>query len=142
MLYFTRAFLAVESDTFGLAVNICANLVRQIANLFSRRPPPAVQNLDANQQGTWAQNAAGTEETVRRSIFATTILGSGLLASLALMPGVASADPVADFYKGKVVQIVIATGPGAQYDFMGRAVARHFGKYVPGNPTVTPQNMV
>lgn len=77
-----------------------------------------------------------------RSTFAATMLGIGLFAPLAAMPGAAAADPVGDFYKGKVVQIIIATGPGAQYDFIGRAVARHFGKYIPGNPTITPQNMV
>lgn len=46
-----------------------------------------------------------------------------------------------DFYKGKNVQIIIATGPGAAYDFFGRLVARHIGHFIPGSPSVTAQNM-
>lgn len=70
------------------------------------------------------------------------LLTTTLLASATLTPLAAAADPVEDFYKGKMVSLIIATGPGAQYDFIGRAVARHLGKYIPGHPTVTPQNMV
>jgi tripartite-type tricarboxylate transporter receptor subunit TctC len=55
--------------------------------------------------------------------------------------GRADADGVADFYKGKNVQLIIATGTGASYDFFGRLVARHMPRYVPGNPTMVPQNM-
>jgi tripartite-type tricarboxylate transporter receptor subunit TctC len=91
---------------------------------------------------TWRKRKNDTtEETVSRSALVTTVLGAGLLAPLILAPVGASADSVEDFYKGRNIQLIIATGPGAQYDFMGRAVARHFGKYIPGNPTVTPQNM-
>lgn len=61
---------------------------------------------------------------------------------VAILPVSAYADPVADFYKGKNVQLMIATGPGASYDFFGRLVARHIGQYIPGTPTVTPQNVV
>lgn len=46
-----------------------------------------------------------------------------------------------DFYKGKNIQLIIATGPGAAYDFFGRLVARHIGRFIPGEPVVTPQNM-
>ena len=46
-----------------------------------------------------------------------------------------------DFYKGKTVQLIIATGPGAAYDFFGRLVARHIGRFIPGEPVVTAQNM-
>jgi tripartite-type tricarboxylate transporter receptor subunit TctC len=66
---------------------------------------------------------------------------SGLLVPLLLVPGIVAADPVADFYKGKTVSLIIATGPGAAYDFYGRVVARHIGQFIPGNPTITPQNM-
>jgi tripartite-type tricarboxylate transporter receptor subunit TctC len=46
-----------------------------------------------------------------------------------------------DFYKGKTVKLYIGSGPGGGYDLFGRLVARHIGKHLPGNPTVTPQNM-
>src|SRR5260370_16279595 len=42
---------------------------------------------------------------------------------------------------GKNVQMLIGFGPGGGYDLWGRAVARHIGKHLPGNPTVVPQNM-
>lgn len=78
---------------------------------------------------------------VIRSAAATVVFHAGLLVPMLLSSSTVWADPVADFYKGKVVQLIIATGPGASYDFYGRVVARHFGKFIPGNPTVTPQNM-
>jgi tripartite-type tricarboxylate transporter receptor subunit TctC len=69
-----------------------------------------------------------------------TILGAGLLlASLALAP--ACAQSVADFYRGKTVNVLIGVGVGGEYDLQARLVARHLGKHIPGNPGVVPQNM-
>ena len=42
---------------------------------------------------------------------------------------------------GKSVTLAIATPSGGGYDLYGRMVARHIGRYLPGNPTVVPQNM-
>ena len=53
----------------------------------------------------------------------------------------ASANPVADFYTGKTVTIVIGSDVGGTYDLYGRTLARHLGKYLPGKPTVIPQNV-
>src|SRR6266849_4383829 len=55
-------------------------------------------------------------------------------------PGFA-ADSVETFYKGKTMQLLIGFGPGGGYDLYGRAVARHLGRFIPGNPSVVPQNM-
>jgi hypothetical protein len=68
---------------------------------------------------------------------------AGLL-SLALIVGVASdleADPIADFYRGKVVHMFIGYGPGGGYDLYGRLVAEFLPKHLPGNPAILPQNM-
>jgi tripartite-type tricarboxylate transporter receptor subunit TctC len=46
----------------------------------------------------------------------------------------------ADFYKGKTVSIVVGFTPGGGYDINARAVARHIGKHIPGNPSVIVQN--
>ena len=62
------------------------------------------------------------------------------LALLAAAPA-AQADPVADFYRGKTVNVLIGVGVGGEYDLQARLVARHIGKHIPGNPTVVPQNM-
>ena len=36
---------------------------------------------------------------------------------------------------------VRAQPAGGGFDIYARAVARHIGKYIPGNPTVIPRNM-
>jgi tripartite-type tricarboxylate transporter receptor subunit TctC len=68
------------------------------------------------------------------------------MTSVALMLGLtvltpARADGVASFYKGKTVSIVIGSSAGGGYDLYSRLLARYLGKYIPGNPTVIPQNM-
>jgi tripartite-type tricarboxylate transporter receptor subunit TctC len=60
---------------------------------------------------------------------------------IAATSAAARADGVADFYKGKVVNLVVGYGSGGGYDVYGRLVATHLGKYIPGNPTVVIQNM-
>jgi tripartite-type tricarboxylate transporter receptor subunit TctC len=67
-------------------------------------------------------------------------LGVGLLlAAVAGAP--AQAQSVADFYRGKTVNVLIGVGVGGEYDLQARLVARHIGKHIPGNPNVVPQNM-
>jgi tripartite-type tricarboxylate transporter receptor subunit TctC len=46
-----------------------------------------------------------------------------------------------DFYKGKTIRFVVGFGAGGGYDLSARAVARHMGKYIPGNPTIAVENM-
>lgn len=53
----------------------------------------------------------------------------------------AAAGPVEDFYQGKQVRFIIASATGGDYDQWSRLIARHLGKYIPGNPTIIPQNM-
>src|SRR5262249_34526003 len=51
------------------------------------------------------------------------------------------ADPVADFYKGKTVTIVVSSSAAGGYDTIARAVARFMGRHLPGNPTFIVRNM-
>ena len=44
------------------------------------------------------------------------------------------------FYKGKTIRIV--GGSGGFYERWARLVARHMGKYIPGNPDLIVQNML
>ena len=53
----------------------------------------------------------------------------------------ASAQNVAEFYKGKTIQIIVGFGVGGGYDLYARALGRYLGKYVPGQPTVVVQNL-
>ena len=63
------------------------------------------------------------------------------LANASVTPH-ALADSVADFYRGKTVQILIGVNVGGGYDMEARLIARFLGKHIPGNPTVVPQNMI
>jgi tripartite-type tricarboxylate transporter receptor subunit TctC len=53
----------------------------------------------------------------------------------------ASADPVADFYKGKELTIQIGFGAGGGYDATARLFALHAPRHIPGNPSIIVQNM-
>src|SRR6266567_8828097 len=46
------------------------------------------------------------------------------------------AEPVADFYRGKTLRMLIGYGPGGGYDIYGRLVAEFLPRYLPGNPTL------
>jgi tripartite-type tricarboxylate transporter receptor subunit TctC len=70
-----------------------------------------------------------------------TLLGAGLLFTAAA-GAPAQAQSVADFYRGKTINLLIGVGVGGEYDLQARLVGRHLGKHIPGNPTVVPQNMV
>src|SRR4051812_6151423 len=44
-------------------------------------------------------------------------------------------------FAGKQIKLLIGFSPtGFGYDTYGRLLARHLGKYLPGNPTIVPQN--
>jgi tripartite-type tricarboxylate transporter receptor subunit TctC len=47
----------------------------------------------------------------------------------------------ANFYQGKTIRLVIGSSTGGGYDLWARVLARHYGKYIPGNPTIIVQNM-
>jgi tripartite-type tricarboxylate transporter receptor subunit TctC len=68
---------------------------------------------------------------------------TGLWACLivALLHSTASAQSPAEFYAGKTITLVIGSGVGGSYDSGGRLVAQYLKKYIPGNPTIVPQNM-
>ena len=59
-----------------------------------------------------------------------------------LLAAPASAQSVADFYKGKTVNVLIGVGVGGEYDLHARLVSRYIGKHIPGAPVLVPQNML
>ena len=54
-----------------------------------------------------------------------------------LEPAWAQAEP----YKGKTIRIIVGLSTGGGYDRAARLVAKHMGKYIPGNPDLIVQNM-
>jgi tripartite-type tricarboxylate transporter receptor subunit TctC len=66
-----------------------------------------------------------------------------LLAAVAplFMADHASAQGVADFYRGKTIRLIVGFGPGGGYDSNARLLSRYIGQYLPGNPRVVVQNL-
>jgi tripartite-type tricarboxylate transporter receptor subunit TctC len=64
------------------------------------------------------------------------------VAVLAISPqsSPASAQSVEEFYKGRQINLIIGGGAGGGYDVYYRALARHMGRHIPGNPTFIPKN--
>ncbi len=69
-----------------------------------------------------------------------TLSALSLLFGVAVAPA-ATAAGVADFYKDKTVTIIVGFGAGGSYGIYARLLSNAFAKYIPGNPTVTPQYM-
>ncbi len=71
---------------------------------------------------------------------------SGLFAGVtamacAIAPTAQAASDVETFYRGKTITFYIGAATGAAYDLVGRAVATHIGRHIPGEPSVVVQNM-
>src|SRR6476660_393705 len=62
---------------------------------------------------------------------------------LALVLAIVLAGPLqaAESYAGKTIELIVGAPPGGGYDIYARAVARHFGRHLPGEPTVVVKNM-
>ncbi|MBI4524549.1 MAG: hypothetical protein HY695_12145 [Deltaproteobacteria bacterium] len=66
------------------------------------------------------------------TILPAVALGLGLQAPLSAQ------EP---FYGGKTLRIIVGTTPGGGLDTYSRAIARHMGRHIPGNPTIVVENM-
>jgi len=64
-----------------------------------------------------------------------------IAALLVLFAAPAKADPIADFYTGRTVTLIVSTSAAGGYDTLARTIARHIGAYIPGHPTVIVRNM-
>lgn len=73
--------------------------------------------------------------STRHRIFAAV---AAIVAIASLATGAASEEP---FYKGRTISTVIGSNASGGFDTYGRLMARHMGKYIPGNPTFVVQNM-
>src|SRR2546426_343082 len=74
---------------------------------------------------------------LRASILASVALAVGLGA----MPPPAEAQSVADFYRGKTVNYILAVPDGASWGLYARTFIEHLRKHIPGNPTIILQVM-
>jgi tripartite-type tricarboxylate transporter receptor subunit TctC len=51
------------------------------------------------------------------------------------------AAPPEEFFRGKVIRIVVGFSAGGGFDTFARTMARYMGKYIPGNPSIIVDNM-
>jgi tripartite-type tricarboxylate transporter receptor subunit TctC len=65
----------------------------------------------------------------------------GAVVALFALGAFAAADGVEDFYKSKNVSLIIGYSAGGGYDAYARLLARYFGKHIPSDPTIVPQQM-
>jgi tripartite-type tricarboxylate transporter receptor subunit TctC len=70
--------------------------------------------------------------TLRLSIFAAAAAAGALAAGAASASG---------FYKGKQITLAVSAGAGGGYGTVGQIVARHFPRFIEGNPTMVPSYM-
>ncbi len=94
-------------------------------------------HLAASFRAKRAQVRAAETAASGYALLATTVL----IAAVCLGASRAAADPVADFYKGRTVSLMIGFGVGGDDDLWGRLVGKHIGRHIPGNPTVAVQNL-
>jgi tripartite-type tricarboxylate transporter receptor subunit TctC len=80
-------------------------------------------------------------QAVIESVMAAVHCGVSATVALFSLMQSASADDVADFYKGKTFTIVVGHEVGTGFDIYGRTLARHIGRHILGNPNVVVQNM-
>jgi tripartite-type tricarboxylate transporter receptor subunit TctC len=60
-------------------------------------------------------------------------VATSLLASID-----ARGQSVADFYRGKTINVYIGVNVGGGYDFEARLLARFMKAHIPGNPNLVP----
>jgi tripartite-type tricarboxylate transporter receptor subunit TctC len=71
----------------------------------------------------------------------TTCAAGVIAASMFAAPAAMAQSSVESFFRGQTVRIVVASGPSGGFDTFARLLARHMGRFVPGNPVFVVQNM-
>src|SRR5215468_7982447 len=80
--------------------------------------------------------AAGPTTSIRGAFACSVAIAATLWPPTAI-----HADTVEEFYRGKQVVLLVASGVGGGYDTYARAFARHVGRHIPGNPAIIPKNL-
>jgi tripartite-type tricarboxylate transporter receptor subunit TctC len=71
----------------------------------------------------------------------STVAGAALSLAIATISPAANAQSVADFYRGKTINYILAVPDGASWGLYARTFTEHLRKHIPGNPTVIMQVM-
>jgi tripartite-type tricarboxylate transporter receptor subunit TctC len=97
------------------------------------------RNTPEDRAAQQASQAMRTQSAIEGMMFK-----AGLLAVAAIVIAVPSAGAqpsVANFYKGKNINVYIGFSVGGVYDINARLLSRYMAKYIPGNPTLVPRQM-
>jgi len=107
-----------------------------IPALACRAKPGALGRNDGhkgNAPSTWRVRVSTTKAVLAG--FQAVVC---LAAAIMLAPAVASAG---EYYAGKSIDLLIGAPAGGGYDIYARALARHYGRHIPGQPAIIPKNM-
>jgi tripartite-type tricarboxylate transporter receptor subunit TctC len=61
--------------------------------------------------------------------------------ALSIVASFAGRAEAADFYQGKQLAFVVSADVGSSFDLFTRMIGRYLPKYIPGSPSIVPQNM-
>jgi tripartite-type tricarboxylate transporter receptor subunit TctC len=73
--------------------------------------------------------------------FGRSMILLAFLFAFVAVPVHAAAQPAKEFYRGKTVSLLVGGTAGGGVDVSARVLAKHFGRHIPGQPTVVPQLM-
>src|SRR5215813_7482537 len=84
----------------------------------------------------------GLDDETKRAM-SRIIAAYSVVVALLSLSGVATAhaDPVDDFYRGRNITLLIASGAAGGYDTYARVFARHVSRHIPGEPAIVPKNL-
>src|SRR5262245_3569832 len=95
-------------------------------------PPPGAWRAPPSPCGGGMERAAPYQHKICAAFTAAAIIG---------LPIAAHADPVADFYRGRQINLILSADAGGGYASYANAFAPYFASHVPGRPQVVVQNM-
>src|SRR5262245_53331037 len=103
-------------------------------------PPPGALRAPASPSGARMARAGGgmeREASPRHKTSAVLVVA----AVFGCVPSTVRADPVADFYRGRQINLILSADVGGGYASYANAFAPYFASHVPGRPQVVVQNM-
>src|SRR5918992_4270325 len=65
----------------------------------------------------------------------------GLAIGSVLLAASSAAAASEEFYRGKVIRIIVGFSAGGGFDTYARSLSRYMGKYIAGNPALIVENM-
>src|SRR5947199_9725585 len=66
---------------------------------------------------------------------------ASVVCLLIALVGTGFSQTPAEFFGRTSMRLIISADPGGSYDQIGRLVARHLGRHIPGNPRIYPEHM-